>query len=59
MSGETRVTKRSLARVFFRALFIQAAWNPRGMQNLGFASAMAPALSDLYRDQKDRVAAAR
>jgi PTS system mannose-specific IID component len=59
MSGETRVTKRSLARVFFRALFIQAAWNPRGMQNLGFASAIAPALSDLYRDQKERVAAAR
>ena len=33
------VSKRSLLRVFFRSLFIQAGWNPRGMQNLGFASA--------------------
>ncbi|MFL5387875.1 MAG: PTS system mannose/fructose/sorbose family transporter subunit IID, partial [Myxococcales bacterium] len=53
MSGETRVTKRSLARVFFRALFIQAAWNPRGMQNLGFADAISPALRELYPDPAD------
>ena len=59
MTNETRVTKRSLTRVFFRALFIQAAWNPRGMQNLGFASAIAPALADLYRDRQGRIVAAR
>jgi PTS system mannose-specific IID component len=53
------VSKRSLAPVFFRSLFIQAAWNPRGMQNLGFASAMAPALADLYPDRQARIAAAR
>src|SRR3954469_8941076 len=53
------VSKRSLLRVFFRSLFIQAAWNPRGMQNLGFASAMAPALADLHPDPEARSAAAR
>src|SRR5438067_1833002 len=53
------VAKRSLLRVFFRSLFIQAAWNPRGMQNLGFASAMAPALAHLHPDRKARIAAAR
>ena len=53
------VSKRALANVFRRALFIQAAWNPRGMQNLGFASAMAPALDELYPDRPARIAAAR
>ena len=32
------------AHVFWRCLFIQAAWNRRGMQNLGFAFAIDPAL---------------
>jgi len=59
MTRERHVSKRSLLRVLFRALFIQAAWNPRGMQNLGFASAMSPALADLYPDRAARVAAAR
>jgi len=60
MTGAARhVSKRSLLRVFFRSLFIQAGWNPRGMQNLGFASAMAPALADLYPDEEARSAAAR
>jgi PTS system mannose-specific IID component len=38
------------ARVFWRCLFLQAAWNRRGMQNLGFAYAIEPALRALYRD---------
>jgi mannose PTS system EIID component len=59
MTEPRHVAKRSLARVFFRALFIQAAWNPRGMQNLGFASAIAPALADLYPDRRARAVAAR
>ena len=59
MTAARPVAKRSLLRVFFRSLFIQAAWNPRGMQNLGFASAMAPALADLHPDRKSRIAAAR
>src|SRR5690606_13799238 len=37
-----------LARVFLRSLLLQASWNPRGMQNLGFAYAMWPALEHLY-----------
>ena len=53
-----RVSPRTLARVFWRSLFLQAAWNPRGMQNLGFADAIAPALADLYRDPGLRAKAA-
>jgi PTS system mannose-specific IID component len=43
-----RVSTPTLARVFLRSLFLQAAWNPRGMQNLGFADAITPALRELY-----------
>jgi PTS system mannose-specific IID component len=45
-----RVPTRTLARVFWRGLFLQAAWNRRGMQNLGFAYAIDPALRALYPD---------
>ena len=45
-----RVPARTLARVFWRCLFLQAAWNRRGMQNLGFAYAIDPALRALYPD---------
>ena len=40
----------TLRRVFWRCLFLQAAWNRRGMQNLGFAYAIDPALRRLYAD---------
>jgi PTS system mannose-specific IID component len=53
----TRVRRRTLARSFWRALFLQAGWNRRGMQNLGFAYAILPALCDLYRDDAARQAA--
>lgn len=43
-----------LLRVFWRCLFIQAAWNRRGMQNLGFAFAIDPALRALYAGQAER-----
>ena len=49
-----RASLVALLRVFFRSLFLQAAWNPRGMQNLGFADAMEPALADLYPDRAVR-----
>ncbi len=52
-----KVPARTLARVFVRCLFLQAAWNRRGMQNLGFAYAIAPALADLYADPERRKAA--
>ena len=41
---------RTRAHVFWRCLFLQAAWNRRGMQNLGFAYAIEPALDALYAD---------
>ncbi len=43
-----------LSRVFWRCLFLQAAWNRRGMQNLGFAYAIDPALRKLYADPAKR-----
>ncbi len=48
--------KRSdLINVFLRSLFIQASLNFRGMQNLGFAFAMAP-VAERFGDDKPRVA---
>ena len=51
------VSALALLRAFWRSLFLQAAWNPRGMQNLGFADAMGPALDALYPDERVRAAA--
>lgn len=39
-----------ITRVFLRSFFLQAAWNPQGMQNLGLAYALYPALKKLYPD---------
>jgi len=58
VTAALRVRKASLLRTFFRSLFIQASWNPRGMQNLGFGSAMSPSLDDLQPGREARVAAA-
>src|SRR2546423_822087 len=52
-----RVSTGSLLRVFWRSLFLQAAWNPRGMQNVGFADAIEPALEELYPDRAARAKA--
>jgi PTS system mannose-specific IID component len=49
----------TLARVFWRSLFVQAAWNRRGMQNLGFAYAIDPALRALYGEGPRREEALR
>jgi PTS system mannose-specific IID component len=53
-----RVSAGTLIRAFLRSLFLQAAWNPRGMQNIGFAHAIAPALEELYPDPAERAKAA-
>jgi PTS system mannose-specific IID component len=50
LASAAPVPIRTLARVFFRSLFLQATWNRRGMQNLGFAFAIEPALRALYPD---------
>ena len=55
---ERRVSTRALTRVFLRSFFLQAAWNPHGMQNIGFADAIGPALAELYPDRADRARAA-
>ncbi|MCM2332396.1 MAG: PTS system mannose/fructose/sorbose family transporter subunit IID [Anaeromyxobacteraceae bacterium] len=52
-----RLKRTTLLSVFWRCLFLQAAWNRRGMQNLGFAYAIEPALEALYAGQADREAA--
>jgi PTS system mannose-specific IID component len=54
-----KVEPATLARVFWRCLFLQAAWNRRGMQNLGFAYAIDPALRALYPDPARREEALR
>jgi len=41
-----------LLRVFLRSLFLQASWNPQGMQNLGLAYAIYPALERLYPEKQ-------
>ena len=53
------VPRATLLRVFWRCLFLQAAWNRRGMQNLGFAYAIDPALRHLYPDPARRREALR
>jgi PTS system mannose-specific IID component len=50
----SRIPAPTLARVFWRGLFLQAAWNRRGMQNLGFAFAIEPALRALYPEPARR-----
>lgn len=46
------VSRGVLVRVFLRSLFLQAGWNPQGMQNLGMAYALFPALKQLYPERR-------
>ncbi len=48
-----------MLRVFLRSLFLQASWNPQGMQNLGLAYAVFPALKQLYPERQAQEAAVR
>ncbi|HYV45148.1 MAG TPA: PTS system mannose/fructose/sorbose family transporter subunit IID [Myxococcaceae bacterium] len=54
-----QVSLWTLLRVFGRSLFLQASWNPQGMQNLGLAYALFPALKALYPDPERQMAAVR
>jgi len=47
----------TLFSVFARSLFLQASWNPQGMQNLGLAYAIYPALQRLHPRPEDLQAA--
>lgn len=57
--GVSSPSRGVLLRVFLRSLLLQASWNPQGMQNLGLAYALYPALKELYPDRADLVAAVR
>lgn len=48
-----------LFRVYWRSLLLQASWNPQGMQNLGLAYALFPALRQLYPDPQRQTEAVR
>ena len=63
-SGEARGGVAPLSRgvlwsVFLRSFFLQASWNPQGMQNLGLAYALYPALRQLYPEGPRRDEAVR
>ena len=51
------LTRGDLARVFLRSLWLQASWSFEGMQTLGFAYAVDPALRRIYGSGKPRSAA--
>ena len=53
------LTRGVLLRVFVRSFFLQASWNPQGMQNLGLAYAIYPALERLYPEHKELEEAVR
>lgn len=57
--GVSSLSRGVLLRVFLRSLLLQASWNPQGMQNLGLAYALYPALKELYPARADLVAAVR
>jgi PTS system mannose-specific IID component len=52
VSTAPTLSRAVLLRVFLRSLALQASWNPKGMQNLGLAYAVFPALEQLYPDKR-------
>ena len=46
------LSRAVLLRVLLRSLALQASWNPKGMQNLGLAYCLFPALEQLYPDKQ-------
>ncbi len=58
MSAAT-LSATTRARVFWRSLFIQAGYNPRGQQSLGLTYALLPALKVLYPDAQAESEAVR
>ena len=48
------ISRGAFLKVLFGSFFIQSSWSFEKMQGLGFASAMAPALKELYKDKKAR-----
>ncbi|MFH1689611.1 MAG: PTS system mannose/fructose/sorbose family transporter subunit IID [Candidatus Eisenbacteria bacterium] len=48
------LTRAERAGMFWRSLFLQAAWNPRGMQNVGFCFAILPVFARCGRSKEAR-----
>jgi len=59
VSAASSLSRGVLWRVFFRSLFLQASWNPQGMQNLGLVYALFPALEELYPEKAAQEVAVR
>ncbi|MBI5587277.1 MAG: PTS system mannose/fructose/sorbose family transporter subunit IID [Deltaproteobacteria bacterium] len=51
------ISRSAFLKVFLGSFFIQASWSFEKMQGLGFASAISPALKELYNDKKPRLEA--
>ena len=49
----TTVTKRSWRSVWRRQFLLQGCWNYEGMQNVGFAYAILPALREIYMNRPE------
>ncbi|MBG0777909.1 MAG: PTS system mannose/fructose/sorbose family transporter subunit IID [Desulfovibrionaceae bacterium] len=56
-SGAPGLTARVLAICFLRTYLVGAAFNRRGMQNVGLTYAMEPGLAAIYPDPRERHAA--
>jgi len=52
-----RLSRGATAEILWRSLFIQGAWNFKGMQNIGFVYAMVPGLKRLAADGIEKAAA--
>lgn len=50
----TTLTRFEKASILWRSFFLQAVWNPRGMQNVGFCFAMLPVLRRCCPDTEAR-----
>jgi len=48
------ITARILFATYLRCYFVGAAFNTRGLQNVGLALAMEPGLTAIYRDPEER-----
>lgn len=49
------LSPKTIRGVWLRQFLIQACWNYEGMQNIGFAYCIAPALRELYADRPEEL----
>ena len=48
------ISEGVMRKVFFRSFLLQALWNFKGMQNVGFLYVIKPVLDFLYKDTPER-----